>query len=82
VTPLNLAHHSGIGGTFELLQFAGTDHGDVLFVETAAGTDSLTTEEDQAGLFNTIFQDLLRYGLTGEDALDVIRARRAALPGA
>ncbi|MFC4069744.1 helix-turn-helix domain-containing protein [Actinoplanes subglobosus] len=82
VTPLSLAHHSGIGGTFELLQFAGSDHGDVLFVETAAGTDALTTEEEQTGLFKTIFQDLLRYGLTGQDALDMIRARRAALPGA
>ncbi|GIF38770.1 transcriptional regulator [Actinoplanes xinjiangensis] len=82
VIPLNLAHHSGIGGTFELLQFAGSDHADVLFVETAAGTDSLTTDEEQTGLFKTIFQDLLRYGLTGEDALDMIRARRAALPGA
>lgn len=82
VTPLSLAHHSGVGGIFELLQFAGSEHGDVLFVESAAGTDSLTTDEEQTGLFNTIFQDLLRYGLTGEDALEVIRARRAALPGA
>ncbi|BEL08564.1 helix-turn-helix transcriptional regulator [Actinoplanes sichuanensis] len=81
VTPLGLAHHSGVGGTFELLQFAG-EHGDVLFVETAAGSDSLTTDDEQTGLFRTIFQDLLQYGLTGDDALAMIRERRAALPGA
>jgi transcriptional regulator with XRE-family HTH domain len=82
VTPLDLAHHSGVGGPFELLQFAGSDHGDVLFAESAAGADSISTDDEQSALFKTIFQDLLRYGLTGEDALDMIRARRADLPGA
>ena len=80
VTPLDLVHHSGLGGTFELLQFAGTDHVDVLFVEAAAGTDSLTTNPDQTSLFRDIMRDLLIYGRTGDDALGMIRSIRASMP--
>jgi transcriptional regulator with XRE-family HTH domain len=80
VTPLDLAHHSGLGGTFELLQFTGKEHTDVLFVEAAAGNDSLTTEPDVTSLFRDIFQDLLVYGRTGDEALDLIRSIRASMP--
>jgi transcriptional regulator with XRE-family HTH domain len=81
VVPLGLAHHSGLGGAFDLLQLADPRHGDVLYVETAAGADLLTTEEESTQLYRLIIQDLLTYGLTGEDALQMIRERRAALPG-
>jgi transcriptional regulator with XRE-family HTH domain len=79
VTPLDLVHHSGLGGTFELLQFGGKDHTDVLFVEAAAGTDSLTMNSDMTSLFRDIVQDLLVYGRTGNDALDMIRSIRASM---
>lgn len=79
VTPLDLAHHSGLGGSFELLQFAALER-DVLFVEAAAGIDSLTMEPEMIRLFREIMNDLLNYGRTGEDALATIRSARAALP--
>jgi transcriptional regulator with XRE-family HTH domain len=80
VTPLDLVHHSGLGGTFELLQFRGREHDDVLFVEAAAGADSLTTQPDVTALFRDILQDLLVYGRTGDDALEMLHAARAAMP--
>jgi transcriptional regulator with XRE-family HTH domain len=78
ITPLDLVHHSGLGGTFELLQFAAPEHSDVLFVEAAAGTSSL--EMNPTPLFGEIMQDLLTYGRTGEDALEMLRSARADLP--
>ncbi|MEV0134916.1 helix-turn-helix transcriptional regulator [Dactylosporangium sp. NPDC050688] len=80
VTPLDLVHHSGLGGTFELLQFGEREHGDVLFVEAAAGTDSLTMEPEMTALFRNLLSDLLTYGRSGGDALDLIRSIRASLP--
>ena len=79
ITPLDLVHHSGLGGTFELLQFDTPGHGDVLFVEAAAGTDSLETGPAMNSLFRDIMNDLLVYGRTGEDALEMIRSARALL---
>jgi transcriptional regulator with XRE-family HTH domain len=80
VTPLDLVHHTGLGGNFELLQFRSTDHANVLFVEAAAGGDKLHTDDETTTLFQRIMQDLLEYGKTGDDALAKIRAIRAALP--
>ena len=79
VTPLDLVHHSGLGGIFELLQFGNAEHPDVLFVEAASGMDSLTLEPDKTNLFRSIVQDLLDYGRTGDDAVDLIRSVRASL---
>lgn len=79
VTPLDMAHHSGLGGTFELLQFGEENHTDVLFVEAAAGMDSLTTEQDKTSLFRDIMKDLLDYGRTGDDAVDMIRSVRGSM---
>lgn len=79
VTPLDLVHHSGLGGTFELLQFDKT-HVDVLFTEGAAGLDSLTTNAAQTERFQGIVSDLRTYGLSGEDALEMIRSIRDRLP--
>ena len=80
VTPLDLVHHSGLGGTFELLQFGERELGDVLFVEAAAGMDSLTMEPEMTGLFRNLLSDLLTYGRSGSDALDLIRSIRTSLP--
>lgn len=80
VTPLDLVHHSGLGGTFELLQFGGKPHGDVLFVEAAAGMDSMTMDPDVTSLFRDLHNDMLVYGRSGNDALDMIRSIRESLP--
>ncbi|HEX9999716.1 MAG TPA: helix-turn-helix transcriptional regulator [Actinoplanes sp.] len=79
VTPLDLVHHSGLGGSFELLQFEHS-HDDVLFTEGAAGVDSLTTDPVETERFRGIVSDLRTYGLGGEEALEMIRSIRAGLP--
>jgi transcriptional regulator with XRE-family HTH domain len=79
-TPLDMQHHSGLGGTFELLQFGEKEHQDVLFVEAAAGMDSLTMEPQMTSLFRDIIKDLLDYGRTGDEALELIRSVRASIP--
>lgn len=81
VTPLDLEHHSGLGGSFELLKFSGLSHEDVLFVEGAAGSDFLLTDRGSTDRHNALFQDLLDYGRTGERALQLIRSIREGLRG-
>ncbi|KUL40508.1 helix-turn-helix domain-containing protein [Actinoplanes awajinensis] len=78
VTPLDLVHHSGLGGTFELLQFEGSLD-DVLFIEGAAGLDSLTADKTQTERFRGIVSDLRTYGLGGNEALDFLRSVRDGL---
>lgn len=78
VTPLDLVHHSGLGGTFELLQFEGS-HVDVLFTEGAAGLDSITSDETQTKRFQEIVSDLRTYGLHGDEVLDFLRSIRDGL---
>jgi len=80
VTPLELAHHSGLGGTFELLQFDTPGHDDVLYVEAAAGASNLQMSPVEDSLFRAIVQDLLTYGRTGDDAIQMLRNARTALP--
>lgn len=80
VAPLDLVHHSGLGGNFELLQFRAGKPADVLFVEAAGGMDSLTTESEKTSLFRDIIKDLLDYGRVGDDARDLIRSIRSAIP--
>lgn len=81
VTPLDLEHHSGLGGSFELLKFSGSSHDDVLFVEAAAGGDFLLTDPGLTERHNALFQDLLDYGRRGDRALQLIRSNRDALHG-
>jgi hypothetical protein len=76
VTPLDLQHHSGLGGSFELLKFSGSSYGDVLFVEAAAGADFLLTDPVQTDRHNALFKDLIDYGRTGERALQTMRSIR------
>ncbi|MBL7260380.1 helix-turn-helix domain-containing protein [Paractinoplanes lichenicola] len=75
VAPLDLEHHSGLGGSFELLKFAGT-HDDVMFVEAAAGYDFLVVNREETDRHNALFKDLLDYGRTGDRALQTIRSIR------
>jgi hypothetical protein len=76
VAPLDLEHHSGLGGSFELLMFVKQSHEDVLFVEGAAGCDFLLTDRILTSRHNAIFQDLLKYGRTGDRARHLIRSIR------
>jgi len=76
VAPLDLEHHSGLGGSFELLKFSGQSHADVLFVEAAAGSDFLLTDRASTDRHNALFQDLLDYGRSGDRAVQLIRLIR------
>jgi transcriptional regulator with XRE-family HTH domain len=76
VAPLDLEHHSGLGGSFELLKFAGNTHDDVMFVEAAAGYDFLVFDREVTDRHNALFKDLLDYGRTGDRALQMIRSIR------
>ena len=82
VAPLDLEHHSGLGGSFELLKFSGNSHGDVLFVEGAAGSDFLLTDRSSTDRHNALFQDLLDYGRTGDRALQMIKSLRDGIADA
>ncbi|UQU65719.1 helix-turn-helix domain-containing protein [Couchioplanes caeruleus] len=76
VAPLDLEHHSGLGGSFELLKFFDKSHADVLFVEGAAGRDFLLADKGSTDRHNALFQDLLDYGRTGDRALQMMRSIR------
>jgi hypothetical protein len=78
VVPLALGAHAGLGGVFELLEFAGPDDPDVLFVESAAN-DFLVKEAERTGEYREIVTTLLADGLTGGDALDQIRKVRESI---
>ncbi|MEV4515140.1 helix-turn-helix transcriptional regulator [Dactylosporangium sp. NPDC049525] len=80
VTPLNLEHHSGLSGTFELLQFRGEERGDVLLVQAAAGVDALITDPGITSLFRDLLGDLMTHGRIDSIPLDMIRSARAAVP--
>jgi transcriptional regulator with XRE-family HTH domain len=76
VVPLDLGAHGGLGGTFELLEFAGREDDDVVFIETPAD-DFLLTDKTKTETFRKIMDDLLSSGLSGKHATDEIsRARR------
>jgi hypothetical protein len=76
VVPLDLGAHGGLGGTFELLEFAGRQDDDVVFIETPAD-DFLLTDKTKTETFRKIMDDLLSSGLSGKHATDEIsRARR------
>ncbi|GAA0476441.1 transcriptional regulator [Paractinoplanes deccanensis] len=81
VAPLDLERHSGLGGSFELLQFSAESHGDVLFVEAAAGHDFIRTDQESTARHGALFQDLLDYGRTGDRALQLIRSIRDEMRG-
>lgn len=81
VMPLDLEHHSGLGGAFELLKFSRQTHEDVLFVEAAAGADFLLTDRVSTERHTALFQDLLDYGRTGDRALQLIASIRDEMLG-
>jgi transcriptional regulator with XRE-family HTH domain len=76
VVPLDLGAHGGLGGTFELLEFAGEQDKDVVFIETPAD-DFLLIDKAKTETFRKIMDDLLASGHSGTDAIrEITKARR------
>jgi transcriptional regulator with XRE-family HTH domain len=78
VVPLRLGAHGGLGGTFELLEFAGRQDEDVVFIETPAD-DFLLTDKTKTETFRKIMEDLLSSGLSDAEGLKEIRKARRTL---
>jgi transcriptional regulator with XRE-family HTH domain len=78
VMPLGQTVNPGLTGTFELLEFGGLGP-DVLFVEAAASTDDLTTDEETTVFYRAVLADLLEASLKGDAVLDLIRGIRSSL---
>jgi hypothetical protein len=76
-----LRGHPGLGGTFELLEFAGPDdRPDVLFVESTAA-DFLIENPAVVQPYRKVMDALGREGLNGADAVAAIDSARTSLGG-
>jgi hypothetical protein len=76
VIPLTLGEHPGLGGTFELLEFAGHSDPDVLFVESAA-QDFVEKDVEVTQNYRENMRILAARGLIGAAANDaILDARR------
>lgn len=78
VVPLRLEGHPGLGGTFELLEFAGPARPDLLFLE-AVTHDFIVTGEQATAPYRESMKTLQEVGRSGPDALDAIREIRDSL---
>jgi transcriptional regulator with XRE-family HTH domain len=78
ITPLHVGGHAGLAGTFELLEFAGEDDLDVVFIESAA-SDILETDPEKTQSFREVIDALLAFSPTGDEALAEIRKARRAI---
>ncbi|MFB9356844.1 helix-turn-helix domain-containing protein [Actinoplanes nipponensis] len=78
VVPLGLEGHPGLGGTFELLEFAGSGRPDMLFLE-AVTRDFIVTDEEATAPYRESMKILREVGWSGEDALGVIGEIRDSL---
>lgn len=78
VIPLRLEGHPGLGGTFELLEFAGSGRPDMLFLE-AVTHDFIVTEEQATAPYRASMKALREVGWSGEDAIGVIQEIRDSL---
>ena len=79
VIPTQVGAHPGLGGVFELLEFAGGPDADVVFIESAA-SDSLLTERAGTAPYHDNFARLLAAGQNGAAAIRTISAIRDSLP--
>jgi len=77
VLPLTLDGHPGLGGTFELLEFANSDGPDIVFVESAA-QDFIVQDRNVTRSYREIMKVLRETGSTGDAAIAAIDARRNA----
>jgi hypothetical protein len=78
VVPLRLEGHPGLGGTFELLEFAGSGRPDMLFLE-AVTHDFIVTEEEATTPYRESMKALQKAGWSGEDATGAIQEIRDSL---
>ncbi|GAB1643021.1 helix-turn-helix domain-containing protein [Krasilnikovia sp. MM14-A1259] len=78
VVPLSLAGHPGLGGTFELLEFAGSGDPDVLFVESAA-SDWLVQTPEVTAHYRETMKILEMDSLTGDAAVRAVHEIRDSL---
>jgi transcriptional regulator with XRE-family HTH domain len=78
VLPLSLPGHAGLGGNFELLEFAGDEDADFVFIESPTSQFILRDEDDARGIRRTM-DTLVKTGLTGDDALNAIKRARKVL---
>jgi len=78
VLPLRLEGHPGLGGTFELLEFAGSGRPDMLFLE-AVTHDFIVTEEAATAPYRESMKALQEVGWSGEAATGAIREIRGTL---
>lgn len=70
--PFEAGAHPGQGGIFELLEFEDANDPAVLFVESAA-SDRIEKDPDQIQEYREIIEDLIRSGVTGNEAAGFIR---------
>jgi transcriptional regulator with XRE-family HTH domain len=78
VVPLSLPGHPGLGGNFELLEFAGDKDADVVFIESPT-RDFLLKDRRSRQLSRGNMEKLLDAGRSGAEALRMIRKVRQAL---
>jgi transcriptional regulator with XRE-family HTH domain len=78
VLPLSLPGHPGLGGNFELLEFAGNEDADIVFIESLTSEFLLRDEETRVRVRRTM-RALLDAGLPGGDTIDTISKIRQAV---
>jgi hypothetical protein len=78
VMPTRAGAHPGLGGVFELLEFAGGPDQDVVFLESSA-SDSLLTERAGTAPYHDSLARLVAAGQNGAAAIETITAIRDSL---
>jgi hypothetical protein len=78
VMPSRLGGHVGLGGVFELLDFAAESDRSMVFIESLA-SDLLTRDTTVVAVYRATVDRLRATGLTGSDALACIEEARDAL---
>lgn len=77
VLPLGLPGHAGLGGNFSLLEFAGVQDADIVFIESPTSEFILRDETDARTIRRTM-ETLIQTGQTGAEAIAAIaRARQS-----
>ena len=79
VVPLSLPGHPGLGGNFELLEFAGDKDADIVFIESPT-RDFLLKDRGSRQRSRSNMEKLLSAGRSGAEALRTIRKIRPTLP--
>jgi hypothetical protein len=78
LVPLRLEGHPGLGGTFELLEFAGSGRPDMLFLE-AVTQDFIVTDEEATAPYRACMKTMREVSWSGDHAIRTIREVRDGL---